>query len=66
MLGKIRRIMDRGYGFIRGDDGKDYFFHRSSVEGTTFEALSEGQSVEFDVEPDRRGRGPRATRVRNS
>jgi CspA family cold shock protein len=64
MLGKIRRIMDRGYGFIRGDDGKDYFFHRSSVEGTTFEALSEGQSVEFDVEPDRRGRGPRATRVR--
>jgi CspA family cold shock protein len=64
MLGKIRRIMDRGYGFIRGDDGKDYFFHRSSVEGTTFEALSEGQSVEFDVEADRRGRGPRATRVR--
>src|SRR6202035_861966 len=48
--GTIKRlVMDRGFGFLSGEDGKEYFFHRSSVEGS-FEGLQEGQKVSFDVE----------------
>jgi CspA family cold shock protein len=54
--------MDRGFGFLSGDDGKEYFFHRSSVEGS-FEGLAEGQKVSFDVEASA-PKGPRASRVR--
>ena len=42
--GKIKKLTDKGFGFIEGDKG-DMFFHSSSVEGTTFEALREGQQV---------------------
>ena len=44
--GAIKRLVDRGFGFIEGEKG-DIFFHSSSVEGTSFEALSEGQQVEY-------------------
>lgn len=61
--GTIKRlVMDRGFGFLSGDDGKEYFFHRSSVEGS-FEGLQEGQKVTFDVESNA-PKGPRASRVR--
>jgi len=49
--GKIKRLMkDRGFGFIRGNDGQEVFFHRSSLDGITFESLAEGQEVEFEIE----------------
>ena len=49
--GKIKRLMkDRGFGFIRGGDGQEVFFHRSSLDGITFESLAEGQEVEFEIE----------------
>jgi CspA family cold shock protein len=54
--------MDRGFGFLSGEDGKEYFFHRSSVEGS-FEGLQEGQKVSFDIESNA-PKGPRASRVR--
>ncbi|HEX3629487.1 MAG TPA: cold shock domain-containing protein [Candidatus Dormibacteraeota bacterium] len=54
--------MDRGFGFLSGEDGKEYFFHRSSVEGS-FEGLQEGQKVSFDIESSA-PKGPRASRVR--
>jgi CspA family cold shock protein len=61
--GTIKRlVMDRGFGFLSGEDGKEYFFHRSSVEGS-FEGLQEGQKVSFDVEASA-PKGPRASRVR--
>ncbi len=61
--GTIKRlVMDRGFGFLSGEDGKEYFFHRSSVEGS-FEGLQEGQKVSFDVESSA-PKGPRASRVR--
>ena len=61
--GTIKRlVMDRGFGFLSGEDGKEYFFHRSSVEGS-FEALQEGQKVTFDIEASA-PKGPRASRVR--
>ncbi|MBN1526942.1 MAG: cold shock domain-containing protein [Candidatus Omnitrophica bacterium] len=61
--GKIKKLVrDRGFGFIADSDGREVFFHRSGVADTTFESLSEDQSVEFDVEKS--DKGPRATNVR--
>lgn len=60
--GTIKTLSDRGFGFIRGENGTEYFFHRSAVEGVAFEQLREGQPVEFEVEPSQRG--PRARDVR--
>ena len=41
---------ERGFGFIRAEDGREIFFHRTAVDGSKFKFLTEGQSVEFDVE----------------
>jgi len=61
--GKIRRLIRyRAYGFITTKDGKDVFFHRTTLRGLRFESLKEGQSVEFEVETG--PRGPRAVNVR--
>ena len=55
--GTIKKIVsDRGFGFISPDDGRDeVFFHHSVVEGTAFEALSEGQTVEYESERGQKG-----------
>ena len=63
LKGTIRRIMDRGFGFIKTDDETDIFFHRNDIEGVEFNSLSEGQEVEFEKGQGRDGR-PRAVRVR--
>jgi cold shock CspA family protein len=55
--------MDRGYGFIKGEEGGDLFFHRNDIEGVEFTSLSEGQEVEFEKGQGRDGR-PKAVRVR--
>jgi CspA family cold shock protein len=61
--GTIKKIIpDRGFGFIRSEDGKEVFFHRSCCEGLIFETLKEGQPVDFDLEEA--ARGPRASNVR--
>jgi CspA family cold shock protein len=60
--GTIKRIArDKGFGFIRDSGGQEYFFHRSSVQGS-FDSLNEGQRVSFDEEPS--PKGPRANNVR--
>jgi CspA family cold shock protein len=60
--GSIKRLVrDRGFGFIRDDGGQEWFFHRSSVQGS-FDQLNEGQRVSFDEEPS--AKGPRAGNVR--
>ena len=61
--GTIRRIMDRGYGFIKTEEEEDIFFHRNDVEGVEFTSLSEGQEVEFEKDQGRDGR-PKAVKVR--
>jgi CspA family cold shock protein len=61
--GTIRRIMDRGYGFIKTEKEDDLFFHRNDVEGVEFNSLSEGQEVELEVGKGRDGR-PKAVKVR--
>jgi CspA family cold shock protein len=57
--GTIKKLTDKGFGFIQGSKG-DIFFHSSAVEGTTFEALYEGQSVSYNE-----GDGPKGKRAEN-
>lgn len=50
MTGKILRLQpEKGFGFIAGQDGQDYFFHRSSVRGTSFDVLRVGLAVTFEA-----------------
>jgi len=63
MQGTIKRIVrDRGFGFIRSNEGQEVFFHRSSLQQLDFDSLKEGEAVDFDME--RGEKGPRATAVR--
>lgn len=49
MTGTIARLVsDKGFGFIKGDDGVDRFFHRSAAKSPGFEDLREHQRVTFD------------------
>jgi len=50
--GTIRLLMDRGYGFIKAEDGKDLFFHRNEIDGVEFSSLKVGQEVEFEIGQD--------------
>ena len=54
--GKIKTMVrDRGFGFIQADSSsEEVFFHSTSVASGGFDALSEGQTVEFDQEKDPR------------
>ena len=52
---------ERGYGFIKPDDGgRDVFVHITAVERAGMKSLNEGQRISFDVEPDKKGKGPKA------
>jgi CspA family cold shock protein len=52
---------ERGYGFIKPDDGgRDVFVHITAVERAGLKDLTEGQRISFDVEPDKKGKGPKA------
>jgi len=61
--GTIARLMERGFGFIKTEEGGDLFFHRNELEGVEFNNLSEGQEVEFEKGQGRDGR-PAAVKVR--
>lgn len=51
----------KGYGFITPDDGgADIFVHISAVEQSGLTTLNEGAAITFDVEPDKKGKGPKA------
>ncbi len=58
--GSIKRLTDKGFGFIEIAPGQDLFFHSSGVEGTTFDQLYEGQQVSFTE-----GQGPKGPRAEN-
>lgn len=46
---------DKGFGFITRDQGDDVFVHYSNIAGSGHRSLDEGQRVEFDVVPGRKG-----------
>ena len=54
---------EKGYGFITRDEGKDVFVHYSNIQGDGFKSLSEGQRVEFDVAPGRKGEQAQNVRI---
>jgi CspA family cold shock protein len=45
----------KGYGFIEQDNGQDIFVHFSSINGSGFKTLNDGQRVSFEVEENERG-----------
>ena len=58
--GTIKKLVtDRGFGFIAGERG-DVFFHHSALQGTSIEAISVGQTVEYEI-----GQGPKGPRAEN-
>ena len=66
MVGKIERIVEeKGLGFIAGDDGQDYVFHRSALlpPGEPFDQLLLGVSVTFDTVHDPKGLRAEAVRI---
>ena len=65
MTGTIKRLTDKGFGFIAQDgEEKDLFFHSSELVDVTFDELREGDAVTFDTEDS--DKGPRATNVQRA
>ena len=63
--GTVKKLVrERGFGFILGSDGAELFFHRSALSGEGFDGLTEGQTVEFEVEKG--DKGPRAAHMKVS
>jgi len=56
MTGTIKKLTDKGFGFITGEGlAKDLFFHSNSLVGVTFEELREGDQVSFETENSEKG-----------
>ena len=58
--GSIKKLTDRGFGFIKTSGDKDLFFHSSSVQGVSFDDLHEGQKVSYTE-----GKGPKGPCAEN-
>ncbi|MFK7821840.1 MAG: cold-shock protein [Planctomycetaceae bacterium] len=58
--GTIKKVTDKGFGFIDTGTGKDMFFHLSCLDGVSFDDLYEGQKVSFTE-----GQGPKGPRAEN-
>ena len=65
MRGKVKFFnAEKGYGFIVPEGGgADIFVHISAVEQAGLTTLEEDRDIEFELEPDRKGKGPKATQL---
>ena len=63
MKGTVKMFnKEKGYGFIHGEDNKDYFFHYSSLIMDSYKTAEQGEHVEFEVQES--DRGPRAANIK--
>ena len=63
MNGTIKKVTEKGFGFIVDTKGQEYFFHQSGVDTSlNFDSLRGGEAVSFDIEQSQKG--PRANHVR--
>ena len=58
--GSIKKLTDKGFGFIKTRGEKDLFFHSKNLQGVSFDALQEGQKVTYTE-----GRGPKGPCAEN-
>jgi CspA family cold shock protein len=58
--GTIKKLMDKGFGFINTGKEKDLFFHSKNLQGVSFEQLQEGQRVSYTE-----GQGPKGPQAEN-
>jgi CspA family cold shock protein len=58
--GTIKKLTNKGFGFIKTDSDKDLFFHSKSLQGVSFDGLHEGQKVSYTE-----GRGPKGPCAEN-
>lgn len=58
--GTIKRLTDKGFGFIDTGTKQDMFFHSSAVVGVKYDELREGQRVSYTE-----GQGPKGPRAEN-
>ena len=58
--GTIKKLTDKGFGFIDTATGEDMFFHSSNLDGVSYEQLQEGQRVSYTE-----GQGPKGPRAEN-
>ncbi len=62
MTGTIKKLTDKGFGFITAEGlAKDLFFHSNSLVGVSFAELHEGDAVSFETEET--PKGPAAVNV---
>jgi cold shock protein len=54
---------EKGFGFISREGADDVFVHFSNIEGTGYKSLQEGDKVEFEVAPGRKGEEAQKVRV---
>jgi cold shock protein len=54
---------EKGFGFISREGGPDVFVHYSNIEGNGYRTLEQGQTVEFEVGPGRKGDEAQKVRV---
>lgn len=54
---------EKGFGFISRESGDDVFVHFSNIQGDGYKSLDEGQQVEFDIAPGRKGEEAQNVRV---
>lgn len=54
--GKIKKLIrEKGFGFISDGDGSEVFFHKNSLVDVDFDALNEGDELQFEVEQSPKG-----------
>jgi cold shock protein len=56
MTGTIKKLTDKGFGFITAESlGKDLFFHSNSLVGVQYSELREGDAVSFETQDSPKG-----------